>query len=136
MTSSPALLANLSDDLGNWTGLGAGAVLLVLIFRTLWKFAADSSELARNYDAALERAQADAAEARAEASKARQEAAEAERKVLEEQRRAVELETTLRRERLELETDLRRKLADLELEVATLRRLIHDRGAGSGQTGT
>lgn len=131
-------------DLGNWSGLGAGAVLLVLIFRTLWKLSTDSSELARNYDAALDRAQHDAAEARTDAAQARLDAAKAagavvvaERKVLDEQRRAVELEATLRRERLELEIDLRRQLAELEVEVARLRVLVvRDSTAQTRETDT
>lgn len=109
-----SILSASAADVGNLTGLGVGGILLVLIFRTLWKFSADSSELARNYDAALERAQHDATLARAEAANANERAAAAWREVGKLERANVELE----RKHIADIADLRITIAGLEARLA------------------
>lgn len=98
-------------DVGN---LGVGGILLVLIFRTLWKFSADSSELARNYDVALDRAQHDATLARTEAANANARAADAWREVGKLERANIELE----RKYIADIADLRITIAGLEARIA------------------
>jgi len=89
------MIDSMTESVGNWAGVGVGGVVLILLFRTLWRFSGDASELAKNYDQALARAQGDATAARSEARQAAESSAEAWREVLECERRHLELEATL-----------------------------------------
>jgi len=96
------MLGVVNDAVGNYAGLGAGTVLLLLVFRTLWKLSADASALSQNYDAALARAQADATYARTEAREAADSVAQAWLEVSRCERRSTELEGRLLAEVAEL----------------------------------
>lgn len=89
-------------DFANLTGVGVGAILLTLVFRTLWRqeggwrAVLDSSRedaAAARADAAA--ARADAAQARTDASTARADAGEARRAERVCQRRMAELEVQI-----------------------------------------
>ena len=89
-------------DFANLTGVGIGAILLALVFRTLWRqeggwravldSSREDAKVARE-DAAA--ARADAAAARTDASSARADAGEARRAERECQRRVAQLEVQI-----------------------------------------
>lgn len=96
------MIAEASPDLANLTGVGIGAILLALVFRTLWRqeggwrAVLDSSrEDAKVARADAAAARADAAAARTEAAQARTDAGEARGAERECQRRVAHLEVLI-----------------------------------------
>lgn len=89
------MIAETSPDLANLTGVGIGAILLALVFRTLWRQEGGWRAVLDSSREDAKVARADAAAARADAAQARADAGEARGAERECQRRVAHLEVLI-----------------------------------------
>lgn len=89
------MIAEGSPDLANLTGVGIGAILLALVFRTLWRQEGGWRAVLDSSREDAKVARADAAAARADAAQARADAGEARGAERECQRRVAHLEVLI-----------------------------------------
>lgn len=86
------MIAETSPDLANLTGVGIGAILLALVFRTLWRQEGGWRAVLDSSRTDAKQAREDASAARADAAAARLDAREARSNERECQRRLARLE--------------------------------------------